>query len=229
MSLRIAIIETDEPRDDFYDKHGTCGTMFEDWMRPELPDARFQAINLISGSALPSDPDTYDGYLITGSRYGVYDEKPWIVPLRDFLRRLRDRRIPMCGVCFGHQIMADAFGSEVGKSPDGYVLGVETYAGKGAYAIHQDQVFTTPNGAANIMSSPRCKIGRIEYAFPALSVQHHPEFTKAHFSDLMDIYMNMLGKTGFDTALKNPHAQRNNRALATDFAQVLSVRHAANA
>ncbi|MEM9240153.1 MAG: type 1 glutamine amidotransferase [Pseudomonadota bacterium] len=221
MSLRIAIIVADEPWDEFYEKFGTYASFFVDWMRPVLPDAAFEAINVVGGMALPRDPGMYDGYLISGSRYGVYDDQPWLQPLRDFLRRARDLHRPMGGVCFGHQIMAEAFGSDVGKSPDGYVMGVETYGSKGAYALHQDQVFTVPEGAATVMSSPRCDIGRIEYAFPALSVQHHPEFTTAHFDDLMNLYSDILSKDAFETALKNPDAKRDSLDIARDFARVL--------
>ena len=82
----------------------------------------------------------------------------------------------------------DAHGARVEKSELGWVLGAETYGDHTAFAMHQDQVLELPSGAANVMSSPRCKIARIDYDFPAMSVQYHPEFSAAFMESLLELY-----------------------------------------
>ena len=64
---------------------------------------------------------------ITGSAAGVYDDFPWLDPLRDFIRRAYAAKTPMLGICFGHQIMADALGGDVRKSEKGWGIGRHVY------------------------------------------------------------------------------------------------------
>ena len=51
--------------------------------------------------------------LITGAAAGVYDGFDWIAPLEDFVRAAYANKIPMVGVCFGHQLMAQVLGGSV--------------------------------------------------------------------------------------------------------------------
>ena len=65
---------------------------------------------------MPASPAQADAWLVTGSRHGVYDALPWIEPLKAFLRACVAARIPVVGVCFGHQILAEALGGRAVKS-----------------------------------------------------------------------------------------------------------------
>ena len=58
----------------------------------------------------PASPEDADGWLISGSKHGVYDDLPFIAPLEDFIRKIYAAGIPLVGICFGHQIMAQALG-----------------------------------------------------------------------------------------------------------------------
>ena len=53
-----------------------------------------------TGEALP-EPQSFDGYILSGSEKGVYDDAQWIEPLKVFLRQLRITEIPVFGICFG--------------------------------------------------------------------------------------------------------------------------------
>ena len=100
-----------------------------------------------------------DAYVITGSAAGAYDDLPWIAPLSNFLTDVKGRA-KLVGVCFGPQMMAQAFGGQVVKSPKGWGVGLHTYrittkepwmdsAAPIAIAVsHQDQVVALPPGAA---------------------------------------------------------------------------------
>ena len=113
--MRICILETDTYADLPFDEFETISEMFQSWLAPSLSEASWSSVAVHEGEPLP-DPEIYQGYLITGSRYGVYDDLPWMAPLSEFIRDLKTQEIPVIGVCFGHQIMAHAYGGRVQKS-----------------------------------------------------------------------------------------------------------------
>ena len=74
----------------------------------------FQTYPVLDG-ILPPDVLACDGWLITGSRHSAYEDLPWIAPLEGFLRAAYAAKVPIVGVCFGHQILAQALGGKVEK------------------------------------------------------------------------------------------------------------------
>lgn len=197
--MKICILEAGRPADSFQPRHGTYATMFERWLGEALPEASYTHIHVMGGATLPADPAAYDGYLITGSRAGAYEGHDWIAPLEVFLRRAAVARVPVAGVCFGHQIMAQAYGGTVRKSTGGWVIGHHlhepTRAGAAlfgrapipALSFHQDQVIAAPPGAVPILATDLSPNGGFRYAFPALSVQFHPEFQTDYIRDLLTV------------------------------------------
>lgn len=160
------------------------------WLRPHLPEARMTRIDLPAGDTLPT-PTDFDGFIITGSAAGVYDDVPWMAPLRDLLVALRAAQRPVFGICFGHQIMADVWGGRAEKAGTGYVIGARRYElGDGAmntHVAHQDQVTRVPPGARVTASAPYCPVGGLAYDFPALSVQFHPEYQEDYIDDVIEL------------------------------------------
>jgi GMP synthase-like glutamine amidotransferase len=90
---------------------------------------QYDTVPIYDGAAFP-DPATLEGIVITGSSAGVYDDHAWLDPLRAFIRGAYAADTPMLGICFGHQIMADALGGDVRKSEKGWGLGRHTYSVK---------------------------------------------------------------------------------------------------
>lgn len=121
-----------------------------------------------------------DGWLITGSKYGAYDDMPFIASLEEFIRTAYGEGVPMVGVCFGHQIIAQALGGTVEKAESGWEIGRKDYdfgdAQLSLNAWHQDQVVTPPPEAETIAETEACKFAGFRYRGPAMSVQPHPEF-----------------------------------------------------
>jgi len=147
---------------------------------------------------LPASPDACEAYLITGSSAGVYDPLPWIAALKGFLAAAKGRA-KLVGVCFGHQVMADAFGGTVIQSPKGWALGEHTYQvlrrepwmdDANAFrlpASHQDQVVEPPPAAQVMAASAFTPIGALAYRDqPAISLQLHPEFEPAYAVALLE-------------------------------------------
>lgn len=62
-----------------------------------------------------------DAILITGSKFNAFDNDPWIVKLVEFVQViLKQRRVRIIGVCFGHQIVGRAMGVKVLRSEEGW-------------------------------------------------------------------------------------------------------------
>lgn len=174
--------------------------MFEAQLRVLLPAATFTTISVVNGETLPA-PDACDAWLIPGSRHGVYDDLPWIEPLKDFIRAAAQIKRPMAGVCFGHQIIAEALGGKVEKAAIGFRVGLERYEttllppmGDSSPqsvtmpASHQDQVVMQPPNAEVVAKTAACAIAGLRYKnAPVLSLQFHPEFSRAYLSDLIDL------------------------------------------
>ena len=190
---RITIIETGVISPGPRAQHGSFPQMFERMLGAADAKASFATVRLMDGEALP-DPTQLEAILITGSPAGVYEDLDWIKPLERFARTAYQLKIPMAGVCFGHQLIAQALGGTVRKSEKGWGIGRHVYdvvPGNGVIdgekiaitASHQDQVIEPPKGATAIFHSAFTPHAGLLYANgAAMSVQPHPEFTAA-FAD----------------------------------------------
>jgi GMP synthase-like glutamine amidotransferase len=183
----VTIIETGLVSPKYRATHGSYPEMFERMIGAADGSVTFDTVN-VSGATLP-DADRCEAILITGSAAGVYDPFDWIAPLEDFVRKAHAAKVPTVGVCFGHQLIAQALGGVVRKSEKGWGIGRHVYdvaPGNGILdgtqialaASHQDQVIAPPPGATTIMSSNFAEHAGLLYAGgTTLSVQPHPEFT----------------------------------------------------
>ena len=183
---RITIIETGLVSSRNRELYGSYPQMFEHMIGAADANVTFDTVSIPAGEPLP-DPGRLEAILITGSSAGVYDDLAWIAPLEDFVRAAHDRKVPMVGICFGHQLIAQALGGTARKSDKGWGLGRHVYDVAPANGIiegprialacsHQDQVITPPAGARTILSSDFTPHAALLYGDTTLSVQPHPEF-----------------------------------------------------
>jgi GMP synthase-like glutamine amidotransferase len=193
--MKIGIIECGLVPEPLRERYVSYPAMFQAQLQPLLPEAEFETIAV---EAL-GDASALDAYLLTGSRHGVYDDLPWIAALKDFIRAAEKLQRPMVGVCFGHQIIAEALGGKVEKAAAGWRVGLEQYTTSlGAPvqdgdtqtvtmpAFHQDQIVVQPPDTEVVASTAACPFAALRYtAAPILSVQFHPEFSLPYLTDLI--------------------------------------------
>lgn len=196
--MHVCILETGEPPAPLKGEFGDYPAMFRRMLAPLSPRFSFSSVAAHKGEKMPALAG-FDGLLITGSPAGVYEEHDWIDDCADLVRRTAAAGKPQVGICFGHQLMAQAFGGRTEKSERGWGVGVHAYEMKGAAdwmdppsnrlacaVSHQDQVVETPPGARVLGGSDFCPFGVLEFAQgPAISFQQHPEFAHDYGQSLL--------------------------------------------
>jgi GMP synthase-like glutamine amidotransferase len=186
--MKLTLIQTGEIPEKLRHRFPAYAPMFHRMFAREGWD--FETVRIAEGEPFP-DPATLEAVLITGSAAGVYDNHlSWMQPLRQFIRSAYAQRTPMVGICFGHQIMADALGGDVRKSDKGWGLGRHVYdvtarpgflgGNMPELAIacsHQDQVIVPPDEAQVFLASDFTPNAGLLYRNgAAMSLQPHPEF-----------------------------------------------------
>lgn len=190
--MKLAILKTGHPPGSLAEEFGDYPGMFADLLGPGF---EVESIDVENGE-LP-EMGAHGAYLITGSPAGVYDPFPWIEPLSNFIRSAKDSK--MVGVCFGHQIMAEALGGQVVKSEKGWGAGLHHYTivhsepwidSLGSVAIpasHQDQVVAQPPATQVVAASDFTPFAALAWTDrPAISFQFHPEFSPAFAKALIE-------------------------------------------
>ena len=154
----------------------------------------------------PTGADAADGWLITGSKHGAYEDHPFIAPLEDLIREIYAADLPLVGICFGHQIIAQALGGKVEKYDGGWAIGRQYYTIDGVdmalNAWHQDQVVTLPEGAQVIGSNAFCTNAAMLIDDTILTIQPHPEFSAEFIDGLIKYRGGALPSALVDTARK---------------------------
>ncbi len=220
--MRIGILETGYPPAHLVDEHGSYPDMFRRFLGEDA--GRYQVFDVQKGE-YPAQPDAFGALLVTGSPAGVYDPYPWIGELIGYLQAAKVRTA-LVGVCFGHQVMAQAFGGQVKKSEKGWGLGLHTYRVTTpepwmdpvteitAPVSHQDQVVEQPPPARVVAASDFTPHAVLAYADqPAISFQFHPEFSPAYAKALIEKRYDRVNNA--DAALASLDAPNDNHRVAT--------------
>lgn len=220
--MRIGILETGAPPGDLAQRFGRYDAMMARLLGNGFATTAFDVEN----GRLPGDPAAFDGFVVTGSAAGVYDDLPWIAPLQDFLRQAKSRT-RLVGICFGHQVMAEAFGGRVVKSNKGWGVGLHDYevhdqapwmddaAPFSIPASHQDQVVEAPPATRVVARSEFVPFAALAYEDqPAISFQGHPEFTPDFARTLLRMRRDRLDPALYDQAVASLDRPNDNGRVA---------------
>ena len=144
----------------------------------------------------------YDAFIITGSKYSVYDNLDWINNLKEFINSIIFQDKLILGICFGHQILAECLGCRVGHNELGWELGsyninltkeglvhplFQDISDKDiVYESHQDIISSMPDEVIELAHTKKSNQAFC-YGNNTFGVQFHPEFTYDVTRALMDI------------------------------------------
>ena len=231
--MKIGILLVGRASEDLVNEYGTYADMLIALIDTEEQVFEFKTFNILDDE-FPKDHLECDGWIVTGSPHGVYEDHSWIPTVSQLINNVYEANLPIFGVCFGHQLIAQALGGHVEKSEKGWGLGLHTYQvnNKPDYMsnlseevtlniCHQDQVLRPPQGATVYAKSEFCENAGFYIKDKVLTMQAHPEFlvdfTKALLAARRDV---TIPKEFVDPALvglkNNPDSVQSN-----DFAKTI--------
>jgi len=183
--MRIAILQCGHPQPDLLARRGP----YARWIAERLgatPDA-VEILDAVGGARLPS-PTGIDGLFVTGSPHSVRDHAPWSVDATGWLAAAVGAGVPTLAICYGHQMLGEAYGGAVALNPEGREIGVvevdlltddplfEGLPRRCPVIItHSDAVISSPPGIPVLARSDRCANQAMAFGPRARSVQFHPE------------------------------------------------------
>lgn len=223
--MKLGILKTDTVRPEWVPQFGEYPDMFIALLGEVDPALEF-AVYDVEGGEYPQDIDEVDAYLITGSKSSVYDDKLWIPPLIEFVQALAQRRKKMVGICFGHQLIAQALGGKTEKSLKGWGVGLHTHTFSRSPAwhdgsedlqllvSHQDQVVENATGAEVLAGSDFCANAVCQVEDYILTFQGHPEFLPAYSREIMEYRRELIGEDVYEAGVASLAGQAEGERVA---------------
>jgi GMP synthase-like glutamine amidotransferase len=189
LTPRLGLLACDSIWEPLRSAHGDYAEMYSAMLREAGADFELVTYATHAGE-LPAHTGECDAWIISGSRAAVYEDRPWIKALLDFVRAVRDAGVPQVGVCFGHQLLAHALGGRAERAPGGWGIGnIElrlhaspvtsgSFPGRiRLFMAHQDQVVALPPGGELLAEAAHCAHAMFRVGEHVLGIQPHPEFT----------------------------------------------------
>ncbi len=224
--MKIGMLEADNLAPEISQQFGRYSDMARALLQSLEPRLDFQTYSVINGE-YPATSDECDAWVLTGSQAGAYDDDAWIRRLELYIRELAGQQKKLIGICFGHQLIAQALGGKVEKSARGWGVGVmtsEIFLHKdwmrpsqqrfSLLVSHQDQVIELPPGAERLAGNEFCPNSSYLLNDHILTFQGHPEFNVAYARLLMDKRRELIGEQRYQQALASLQQQTDHELIA---------------
>ena len=203
--MKIGLLECDHVAPRLRDIAGDYREMFSAMLARDLPGLTLIPFD-ICAAVWPASLDVCDAYLCTGSRHSAFEHRDWIALLLEFVREAHAARTPFVGICFGHQVLAQALGGLVERASDGWGVGVHRMevvqpaswmqpprpACRLQY-MHQDQVVRLAPGAELLGRTEHCPMAMFQLGDTMLGIQGHPEFPPEYGEALIGDRVEQIG------------------------------------
>jgi len=203
--MKIGLLECDHVRDELRHIAGDYRQMFPALFSQVAPDWEFLFYDVCNGQ-FPESVAECDVYICTGSKSSVYDEEEWISTLKYFVRNVYYSNQIFVGVCFGHQLLAEALGGKVQKASVGWCVGVHSFETLktenwmnpelsvfNLLMMCQDQVLQLPPDNTLLAKTSDCPNAMFRVGQKMLGIQAHPEFPKTYDQALMELRVERIG------------------------------------
>jgi GMP synthase-like glutamine amidotransferase len=210
--LKIGLLKCDTVKSELMHIAGDCSDFFIDLFAAHAPGISLKIYD-VNRLEYPASLDECDGYMTTGSASSVYDDEPWIGRLREFVVELYESGTKFVGICFGHQMIAEALGGKCLRAGQGWGVGVkrvEIVAKKAwmqpplsEYRLivsHLDQVCRLPEGSEILGANDYCPNSMFMVGEHFLGIQGHPEFTIPYTDALLLSRLERIGQPMVDEA-----------------------------
>ncbi|MCX7129573.1 glutamine amidotransferase [Aeromonas sp.] len=234
--MRLGILDCDRLDPDLADRFGPVySEMFIRGFAALAPELEFRVWSALDGE-LPEDLHECDAWLITGSRHDAYSDIPWIQALRAWIRQAHDADVKLAGICFGHQVIAQALGGEVVKSTKGWGLGVAVHPMLAdapwmvpvrdqirILASHQDQVALLPPGATRLAGNDFCPNFMFLQGDHIVAIQGHPEFSVEYNRALIERRRGLLPDERYQSSLSSLEGEVDSATMMQWLLQFLGI------
>ncbi len=225
-NLTLGILNADELTPEVEQKFGNYSNMFQDLFKNNGFQFTFNTYQ-VTQENYPQDINDCDAYLITGSKASAYENIPWIVKLKEFVRECQQHNKKLIGICFGHQLIAEALGGRVEKSQKGWGVGLMKCTVEhnlswmkseqqhlSLLVSHQDQVVELPQQAERIAVNSFCLNSGFQLGNSVLAFQGHPEFSKDYLLFIMKNRREIIGEEKYQNAISSLTQQADNSVVA---------------
>lgn len=223
----IGILKADSVREEFQPEFGDYPYMFQELIsKAATSPIEFRTWDVVQ-EEYPQRLGECDAYLITGSKASVYDDEPWIHRLRDFVVEMHEARTKLIGICFGHQMVAQALGGRTDPADVGWGVGVHEshvirkddfmdppLSSFSLLVSHKDQVSKLPDHATLLARSDFCPFSMFRIDDHILAFQGHPEFCKGYSRALMEMREEILGEEKFTTGMASLQMETQEQIIA---------------
>ncbi len=224
--MKLGILNAIHPDESKVNWHGTPIDAYIRFFQSVNAPFKYAGYRVAEGQ-FPVSPTECDAYVITGSPRGAYESEAWIIELMQFIQDAYQAGVKLIGICFGHQILAQALGGRVEKSEKGYGFGQKKFdvTEKKAwmtdapdhcslYFAHQDQVMALPPEAELLGGNGFCPNGMYEINGRVLGIQGHPEFTSSIMEDIRVMVKDIMEPGMYETAVSSlQNAQTDNQLV----------------
>ena len=225
-AIQMGVLCTDHVADEARARHGDYPYRFALLFATTKVPVNLQCYE-VQNNHYPQSVRDNDVYLITGSKASVYEDLPWIQQLQHYVRELADQSIPLIGICFGHQIVAQSLGGLVRKSEKGWGVGVRQVPvlkkydwmrpeipGYRLLYSHQDQVIELPQDAASFAGDEFCPHAGMQINNHVVTLQGHPEFSFDYMQYLIDQRRKLIGEERYQQARASLSQPTDQQAIA---------------
>ena len=220
--MKLGLLQCDEVLPEFLHIIGDFPDMIGSMMGARQDDIEMIVSRVYEG-AFPASVDECDIYVGGGARQSVFENEDWIDHYENFVRELHACEKKFVGICFSHQMIAQALGGKVERSSRDWGVGIKAMKISGTKPwmkppltdcrilfSHQDQVTRLPESAELLGGNDHCPHGLYTVGDHFLSIQAHPEYSADYVRALTEIRRGIIPEPILEAGLASldqPHHQ----------------------